>query len=51
MNLNVGMGLIVKPGETIPTKKSFFEGFGQATASSNALWVVAIILVLLFLFK
>lgn len=33
-NFNLGMGLIVKPGQTITTKKSFFEGLGQVNPST-----------------
>jgi len=51
-NFNLGMGLVVKPGQIIPTKKSFFEGLSQATTTSSSwIWVVGLILILLLFLK
>lgn len=53
-NFHLGMGLIVKPGDSIPAKNFSLEGysgFSQTSSSKNYIFIGIGVLILLFLLK
>lgn len=45
-NMSIGMGLVAKPGQTVPSKYARFEGLGEGTLQniSPILVIVGILL-------
>lgn len=53
-DLNLGMGLVMRPRDSIPAKSINLEGysnFSQAAEPKNYIFLIAGVLILLFLLK